>query len=175
MPTETGPESRGNELPLPQNIHLLSSQEILDLVTLHKSQLELYVAQFDRQDETKKEILDLKGQLERLEQEFRALDGRRSHLQGKLEENRVLESRYVKMWQDLHQRIDQKYSEDLMKAKLEIQMRELEDASVNMEKQFKSTDNLDSFVQQFIDLRTEYHVKREQLGTWNAQGELKIR
>ncbi|QLL31971.1 hypothetical protein HG536_0C01390 [Torulaspora globosa] len=175
MPTETGPESSGNDLPLPQNIHLLSSQEILDLVTSHKSQLELYVAQFDRQDESKTEVLGLKTRLEELEQEFRSLDDRRNHLQGKLEENRILESQYVKMWQDLHQRIDQKYSEDLMKAKLEIQMRELEDASVKMENQLGSSDKLDSFLQQYIDLRTEYHVKREQLGTWNAQGELKIR
>ncbi|QLQ82378.1 hypothetical protein HG537_0H01400 [Torulaspora globosa] len=172
---ETGTGSSGDELPLPQNIHLLSSQEILDLATLHRSQLELYVAQFDRQDGTKSEVLGLKRQLEGLEAEFRALDDERSHLQGKLEENRILESQYVKLWQELHERIDQKYSEDLLKAKLEIQMKNLEDDSVEMEKQVASTDNLDSFLQKYIDIRTEYHIKRQQLGTWNSQGELKIR
>lgn len=175
MAAETVAGNPSGDLPLPQNVHLLSSQEILELVTSHISQLELYVAQFDPQEESKNEILDLKSQLEKLEREFRTLDDQRSQVQGDLEENRILESHYVKMWQELHQKIDQKYSEDLLKAQLEIQMRELEDASLNLEKQLKSSDDLDSFLEQYIDLRTQYHLKREQLSTWNAQGELKIR
>lgn len=175
MQPETIPMNKNTDLPLPQNIHLLSSQEILDLITSHRRQLELYVAKFDPQEESKNEVLDMKKQLERLEQEFKALDNDRNKLQGNLEDNRILESQYVKMWQELRQRIDQKYSEDLLKAKLEIRMREFEDASAMLEKGFTSNDDLDSFLKQYIDLRTEYHIKREQLATWNNQGELKIR
>lgn len=163
------------DIPLPENVELLSSQEVFELVTQHKRQLESYVAAFNPQEELKADVLNLKVQLQELEGKFKGLEEERAKVQEQLEECRILESQYVKRWQDQHQKIDKKYNEDLLKAVLEIQMTEVEDDSFKLEKKLKEDDDLDVFLDQYIEMRTNYHIKREKLATWNAQGTLRIR
>ena len=157
------------DIPLPENVELLSSQEVFELVTQHKRQLESYVAAFNPQEELKADVLNLKVQLQELEGKFKGLEEERAKVQEQLEECRILESQYVKRWQD------KKYNEDLLKAVLEIQMTEVEDDSFKLEKKLNEDDDLDVFLDQYIEMRTNYHIKREKLATWNAQGTLRIR
>lgn len=163
------------DIPLPPNVDLLSTQEVLDLVGQHQQELESYVAKFNPQEDLKTEVLRLKAELEGLQREFQQLESKRSKVQGELEECRILESQYVKKWQDLAHKIEEKYSENLLKAKLEAQMKEVESASLKLEKELKNGDDLDTFLQKYIEMRMDYHTKGEKLATWNAQGELRIK
>lgn len=169
------PSESNRAVPLPANVELLSSQEVSELVTQRTNELESYVATFNPQEELKASIIELKGQLQELESKLRNLDGERGQVQERLEECRILESQYVKKWQDLHHKIDERYDEELLKAGLEIQMQEIEDASLKLEKELKDNDDLEEFLRQYIEMRTTYHVKREKLATWNSQGNLRMR
>lgn len=160
--------------PLPQNIELLSSREILELLKEHRNQLLSYVTKFHPQDELQQEVNELRSQLKLLESKFKELEYERSNTQKQLEECRIMEAQYVKLWQDLHQRIMTKYHDDTLKKQLQIQMRQLDDSSGQLEVDAGRYEDLDECLSNYINARTQYHLKREKLATWIQQGELKM-
>lgn len=168
------PDKIRSDIPLPENIHLLSSNEIFELLSEHRAQLELYVAKFHPQKELQNEVLRLRTELKQLEQRFEELEAERSNVQTQLEECRILESQYVKNWQDLHQKVDEKYSDESLKAKLEEQIKTLDNASGTLEVESKHIEDMDQFLKEYMEIRTEYHVRREKLATWNAKGALRM-
>lgn len=168
------PEKIRNDTPLPENIHLLSSNEIFELLTEHRAQLELYVTKFHPQKELQNEVLRLRAELQQLEQQFKELENERNNVQTQLEECRILESQYVKNWQDLHQKVAENYSDESLKAKLEEQIKTLDDSSGDLEVESKDITEMDQFLKEYIGIRTEYHVRREKLATWNAKGVLRM-
>lgn len=162
------------KFPLPEKVHLLSSKEILELVTKHRNQLAMYVTRFHPQKETQATIIELQRELQLLHKDFKLLEDKRAVTQGELEECRILESQYVKQYQDLNQRIQDNYSDSQLKAKLEIQIKNSEEQSSRLELEAKYDPNVDLFVEEFMNIRTAYHIQREKLATWNSKGELKI-
>ncbi|GAV53751.1 hypothetical protein ZYGR_0AK02530 [Zygosaccharomyces rouxii] len=161
-------------IPLPQNLELLSSGEILGLLKEHRNQLQSYVAKFHPQDELKQEVNELRSQLQSLEFKFQELERERTDTQRKLEECRIMEAQYVKLWQDLRQRIMEKYHDNALKKQLEAQIQQLEDNSSQLEMDVGKYEDLDGFLNDYIGSRTQYHLKREKLTTWIQQGELKM-
>lgn len=61
-----------------------------------------------------------------------------------------------------------------MKSQLEIEIRHLYDDSNRLELEAKYDANIDQFVKNYMTVRTEYHIQRKKMSSWNAQGELKI-
>ncbi|CAR27757.1 hypothetical protein ZYGR_0N02430 [Zygosaccharomyces rouxii] len=161
-------------IPLPENVELLSSGEILGLLKEHRNQLQSYVTKFHPQDELKQEVNELRSQLQSLESKFQGLEDERSNTQRQLEECRIMEAQYVKLWQDLRQRIMEKYHDDALKKQLEVQIQHLDDASGKLEMDMGKYEGLDEFLNDYIGTRTQYHLKREKLTTWIQQGELKM-
>lgn len=165
---------QADNVPLPQNIELLSSGEILGLLKEHRNQLQSYVTKFHPQDGLRKEVNELRSQLQLLESKFQELQHERSNTQRQLEECRIMEAQYVKLWQDLQQRIMAKYHDDTLKKQLEAQVQQFDDKSGQVEMDIGKYEDLDEFLNDYIGTRTQYHLRREKLTTWMRQGELKM-
>ncbi|AQZ12140.1 SRN2 (YLR119W) [Zygosaccharomyces parabailii] len=163
-----------HNVPLPENVELLTSGELLGLLKEHCNQLQSYVTKFHPQDELKQEVEQLRSRLQLFEQRFQGLQGERAMTQKRLEECRILEAQYVKKWQDLRQRVMDKYSDDSLKKGLESQIHHWDDLSSQLEMKVKHSDNLDDLLKEYMQARVEYHTRREKLATWNQQGKLRI-
>lgn len=166
--------AKTQNVPLPDNIELLSSGEILGLLKEHCKQLQSYVTKFHPQDQLKREVGQLRSQLELLERKFQGLEREQSETQRELEECRILEAQYVKKWQDLRQRITEKYSDESLKRALEDQIHHWDDLSAHLEVEANGRDDLDDLLKEYIEARTQFHARREKLVTWNQQGKLRM-
>ncbi|CAI1578584.1 hypothetical protein SEUBUCD646_0L01850 [Saccharomyces eubayanus] len=163
-------------IPLPEGIHLLSSKEIIDLIQIHKHQLELYVTKFNPLTEFGEKINALKDEFKQLEKSFEDLHGQRDKVQALLENCRFVESKYVASWQDYHSEFEEKYGEMAMRRKLEQCTKNLDEESSQLEASMRiieSPDGLDQFIKDYLNIRTQYHLRREKLATWESQGELR--
>lgn len=164
---------QNNHVPLPEGVELLSTGEILGILKEHKNQLQSYVTKFHPQDELKQEVNELRCQLEVLESKFQGLENERMGTQRQLEECRIMEAQYVKIWQDLRQKMLGKYDEDTLKRQLDSQIKDWDDTSTQLELDVGKYDDLDGFLDDYIGTRTQYYLRREKLATWDRQGALK--
>lgn len=161
------------EIKLPENINLLSSQEILDMINRHRGQLQLYIARLNPLVLIKEEVIALKEKLNHLEIRFTNLENDKLALQDSIAELVILESEYAKNFQDLQSLIKDNFAEPVLKRKLEARIRELELQSENVELNAKKELELDNFVNNYMALRQEYHLHKEKLLTWKSQGNLR--
>ncbi|CAI4674137.1 CBM_collapsed_G0038860.mRNA.1.CDS.1 [Saccharomyces cerevisiae] len=147
---------KSKNIPLPEGINLLSSKEIIDLIQTHRHQLE--------------------DQFKQLEENFEDLHEQKDKVQALLENCRILESKYVASWQDYHSEFSGKYGDIALKKKLEQNTKKLDEESSQLEtttRSIDSADDLDQFIKNYLDVRTQYHLRREKLATWDKQGNLK--
>ncbi|CAI4046098.1 ESCRT-I subunit protein SRN2 SKDI_12G1670 [Saccharomyces kudriavzevii IFO 1802] len=169
-------DKRNDSIPLPEAIHLLSSKEIIDLIQIHRHQLELYVTRFNPLTEIVEKINAFRDQFRQLEEEFEDLHEQRNEVQAQLENCRILESKYVASWQDYHSEFTEKYGDIAMRNKLEQNTKKLGEESSQLEasvRTVESADDLDEFIKTYLDTRTQYHLRREKLATWESQGKLR--
>ncbi|QHS74859.1 ESCRT-I subunit protein SRN2 [Saccharomyces paradoxus] len=167
---------KNKNIPLPEGIHLLSSKEIIDLIQTHRHQLELYVTKFNPLTEFAEKINAFRDQFKQLEESFKDLHGQRDKVQVLLENCRILESKYVASWQDYHSEFSEKYGDIALRKKLEQNTKKLDEESSKLEtttRTIASADELDQFIKNYMDIRTQYHLRREKLATWEKQGNLK--
>ena len=174
LPNEPGatPTSIQPDTPLPTNSQLLSSFELLNLVKEQKEQLTKYVAQYNPTIELEVDISNLRQRLEQLEEKFIDVENKKGSIQENIEQCQIIESDYVKEWQNLQNHIKVNYSTSSLKKKLEYKLIELDDKSNEIEIAFSDIQDLDNYVNKYMNLRTEYHLRREKLINWNKQDEL---
>ncbi|KAG0668472.1 hypothetical protein C6P45_004632 [Maudiozyma exigua] len=165
--------------PLPESVNLLSNSEILSLIKDHNDKLQLYIDQFISTDTLQRELTNYKEQLLQLRDEFIELQKNIDVTNTDLDDLRILNSKYTKRWQDLNQVVNHNYSEHTLKSKLENKISYFEVQSDTIESNIMSKDTipedfkLDESINDFLDKRTNYHLNKEILLTWNHQGQLK--
>ncbi|CAI4612933.1 protein SRN2 [Saccharomyces cerevisiae] len=167
---------KSKNIPLPEGINLLSSKEIIDLIQTHRHQLELYVTKFNPLTDFAGKIHAFRDQFKQLEENFEDLHEQKDKVQALLENCRILESKYVASWQDYHSEFSEKYGDIALKKKLEQNTKKLDEESSQLEtttRSIDSADDLDQFIKNYLDIRTQYHLRREKLATWDKQGNLK--
>ncbi|CAI4035050.1 hypothetical protein SMKI_12G1880 [Saccharomyces mikatae IFO 1815] len=173
---QEGVNRRNTNIPLPEGIHLLSSKEIIDLIQTHRHQLELYVTKFNPLTDYAEKINAFRDQFKQLEDNFEELNQQKNKVQSLLEECRILESKYVASWQDYHLEFSEKYGNIAMRKKLEQKTKKLDEESSQLEtsmRTIESADDLEQFIKNYMDIRTQYHLRREKLATWESQGDLR--
>ena len=85
-----------------------------------------------------------------------------------------LEFDYLKKWQDLDHIISNKFDNEALKKQLRHKIIDLDEKSSRMVNDIPVNDeSLDVFLEQFILERTDYHLQREKLATWEYQDILK--
>ena len=107
---------------------------------------------------------------------FEELNQQKNKVQSLLEECRILESKYVASWQDYHLEFSEKYGNIAMRKKLEQKTKKLDEESSQLEtsmRTIESADDLEQFIKNYMDIRTQYHLRREKLATWESQGDLR--
>ncbi|EDO18230.1 hypothetical protein Kpol_543p60 [Vanderwaltozyma polyspora DSM 70294] len=165
-------DNSGKNIVLPDNIQLLSTNELLGLIQNHREELSKYVTKFCSLQDVSKEIQGLEVKLKELEQKFENLEKDKTQVIEMFDNFKQLEAEYSYKWRKLHDDIDIKYSPNVLKNKLEAELKELDHASRIIEENASNSNELDSFINQYLDIRTQYHSKREKLSTWKQQGEL---
>lgn len=81
----------------------------------------------------------------------------------------------MKKWQDLDLLINSKFSNDALKKQLRHNVINLDEKSSHMVNEVPVTDeSLDLFLEQYVNERTEYHLQREKLATWEQQDTLRL-
>ncbi|CCC69322.1 hypothetical protein NCAS_0C03320 [Naumovozyma castellii] len=172
-------EPSGN-VPLPDNADLLTTRELLGLLTEHRDQLQSYVTKFHPLSELEEQIEELRHKLQELQRKFDELQIERHEVTEEIEQLKICESEYVKQWQDLQGMIRDNYSDEAMKRKVQLSIRQLDEQcnqlelSLNTHTENKLDSNsLDTFVNEYLEKRKLFHLQREKLATWDAQGRLK--
>ncbi|CCE61242.1 hypothetical protein TPHA_0A01590 [Tetrapisispora phaffii CBS 4417] len=102
-------------IPLPNSISILSNSELIDLINLQRDNLANYVTQFNLQSDYKDSIEKLLEELHTLEIKFNELESKKNDTYENLESCQILESQYVKEWQDLNRHIEMNYSSAAIK------------------------------------------------------------
>lgn len=164
---------------LPQNITLLSDQELEDLIHNHKPELSQYVKQshtnsietISQQTQTKKQ------QLLNLWESYTQLEQRRLEVNKETDLVKSLYTEYSNKWQNLERLYKEQYSEEAFKNQLNSNVI-LQDTETNVLKaqilSLTDMDQLDSLLEKYRDKRTQYHYLKEQLTTWEEQGSLRM-
>ncbi|SMN20704.1 similar to Saccharomyces cerevisiae YLR119W SRN2 Component of the ESCRT-I complex, which is involved in ubiquitin-dependent sorting of proteins into the endosome [Maudiozyma saulgeensis] len=166
-------------IPLPESVNLLSNSELLNLIKEHSDKLQLYISKFQSVGKLQNELNNDKDALLELREKFRELQKNIDSTNAELDSLRVLNSQYTKLWQDLNQIVNKQYSEDTLKSKLETKTSYFEIESNKIENDIRSKDttsakfNLDDLMNNYIDARTNYHLNKEIMLTWNSQHSLK--
>lgn len=165
-------------VPLPNNITLLSCNDLHDLINNHKKELSQYVKQYqtDSIDTIIKHTEIQKEQLVLLRNEYSQLETNRINLNKEIDSLRLLYKQYSTKWQNLDTLFKQEYCENAFKVQLRRKLNDKDDQSQILKKRILSiTDmnQLDDLLEQFKDTRKQYHYSREQLATWEQQGTLK--
>lgn len=174
--------SMGYDGSLPEGFELLSSEDIADLI--QQGKLKEYVKRFNPTNELINEVLVEERRLQELVDLYEELEARRSEYQKDLEKSKLIEARYVKLWQDHMRHWQSNYSDEALKKNLQLQLERFEDASHKIEAEYKSStdlreipsgkmSSLQSFIDTYVDIRTRYHLRKEKLETWKEQGRLR--
>ncbi|CAB4254828.1 similar to Saccharomyces cerevisiae YLR119W SRN2 Component of the ESCRT-I complex, which is involved in ubiquitin-dependent sorting of proteins into the endosome [Maudiozyma barnettii] len=166
-------------IPLPESANLLSNSELLSLIKVHSDKLQLYISQFQSVEKLQNELNSDKDLLLELREKFIELQKNIDSTNADLDSLRILNSRYTKLWQDLNQTVNRQYSENTLKSKLnekvshfEIESNKIETTIIAKEATPEKLD-LDDVLYRYINARTNYHLNKEIMSTWNNQGPLK--
>ncbi|CCD26041.2 ESCRT-I subunit protein SRN2 NDAI_0G02640 [Naumovozyma dairenensis CBS 421] len=173
------------DVPLPENIQLLTNRELLGLLTEHADKLSEYVTKFHPLNDTISDIQTLKQRLRDLHERFDELQLKRDDIKKELEDYKVVESMYVKKWQDFHHLIQEKYSDDALRRNVEMYLKRLDNECTNLEVSMYDTQGQDGmknidmnqlnlFVKEYLEKRQKFHLNQEKLNTWNEQGSLRL-
>lgn len=163
---------------LPQNISLLSDNELEDLIKNHKPKLSQYVKQYqtDNIDSIIKQTYGKQQQLLALKERYIQLEEDRSNLNTEIDAVKLLHSQYVAKWQNLETIYKEQYSEDAFKRQLGRDVSYLDHDSNTLKNQILSLtdmDRLDELLEKYKHIRGQYHYSKEQLTTWEEQESLR--
>ncbi|AGO13685.1 AaceriAGL189Cp [[Ashbya] aceris (nom. inval.)] len=159
------------EVRLPRKAHLLSTAELQELVRA-QDKLQLYVAGLCESEETQQQVEELRGGVAEVREAFAGLEGERRRAQERLDEYHRLVFRYHEAWQAVDGVCRERYDDGALRARLQGEMRAAEAESRALEARLGEIE-VDAFLAQYLRLRTEYHVRREKLETWEVQGALR--
>lgn len=164
---------------LPENIELLSSSELRNLIKENRDKLQLYVSNFQSFENMKDGLYANKDSMLKLKEQFVKLQKDIDLANEELNSLRVINAQYTKDWQDINQIIQENFSEDTLKKKLQLKIKQFEEESSKIEAEMLSLrepmqlGDLETLIERFTSLRTNYHLNREKLVTWNTQGTLR--
>ncbi|AEY98628.1 FAGL189Cp [Eremothecium gossypii FDAG1] len=159
------------EVPLPRKAHLLSTAELQEL-SKAQDKLQLYVAGLCESEETQKRVEQQRKQLAEIRETFAGLEGERQRVQERLDGYQRLVFRYHEAWQAVDGACRARYDDGVLRARLQQEMRAAEAECRVLRAQLGDAE-VDAFLTQYLRLRTEYHVRREKLETWEVQGALR--
>lgn len=163
------------EISLPPNVELLTTEDIQHLLQ-QREKLKDYSKKFN--DSALSNVVDESAEWrkdsEELLKAFEALSGEKKELKSQLDVYKKLEFDYLKKWQDLDHIISNKFDNEALKKQLRHKIIDLDEKSSRMVNEIPVNDeSLDVFLEQFILERTDYHLQREKLATWEYQDILK--
>lgn len=163
---------------LPQNISLLSDNELENLINNHKPKLSQYVKQYqtDHIDAINKQTQDKREQLITLKERYVQLEEDRSSLNKEIDAVKLLHSQYLAKWQNLETVYKEQYSEEAFKLQLGRNVAHLDHDSDSLKNQILSLtdmDHLDELLGKYRHIRSQYHYSKEQLTTWEEQEALR--
>ncbi|QEU62941.1 Srn2 [Kluyveromyces lactis] len=165
-----------SDVDLPENVDLLTVNDIQQLLQQQDMPKE-YAKRFNDnlvQDISNKSVA-WKTQAEQLIEGLNKLAENKRHLKGELDSFKKLEFEYMKKWQDLDLLINSKFSNNALKKQLRHNVINLDEKSSHMVNEVPVTDeSLDLFLEQYVNERTEYHLQREKLATWEQQDTLRL-
>lgn len=166
-------------IPLPPNVELLSNSQLKELVERHFDKLQQYISQFQSTDtftgnleKHKQELIDLQNEFVKLQNDIDATNNDLDNL-------RILNAQYIKKWQDVNQIVNESFSEAALKQQMQREINKLDESSGKLESEIMMSrdavekNQLDKLMTNYINCRTNYHLNKEKLTTWNMQGELK--
>lgn len=156
---------------LPVNCHLLAADELRSLFRDHRDKLEEYVMRFNDIGDVKETIAGYKNDFMKLCEQFESLTTKRHTVEDELEEYKALEHEYLSKAQELETMMNERLGDKALRNRLRLQIRELDDKSRALEADHSL--DIDSFITQHLELRTQYHLRREKLETWELQDGLK--
>lgn len=157
-------------IPLPTNCHLLSTLELQQLIA-SKDRLQQYVTQFSYDNNMKDKVLESKNKLMELNHKFELLAKEKIILQEELINYNELKSQYNAKWQQLDKLMREHVGDQALKKKLKVQMIDFDNKSKSL---YSSVDpnTVDQFIDEYTHLRTQYHICKEKLLTWEYQNKL---
>ncbi|CCK71296.1 ESCRT-I subunit protein SRN2 KNAG_0G02380 [Huiozyma naganishii CBS 8797] len=166
---------------LPENIELLTTHELNDLLLNHNDELTKLCSksQIGEVQRILQSVSSDKEALIALKDQFTTLEEKKIKLGNDVSELERVKMEYMKKWQDTDTLYKNAYSETAFKRALQDQVKACEEESNETEsllysKTGKLTGNeLDSWLSKFQEQRHQYHYLNEQLTTWEAQGMLK--
>lgn len=153
-----------SHLPLPDNVNLLPVKVIKDLITKHTNELEQYVMRFNDCKEIENECIAYKDQLQRLLSAVGEIESRRQERSAELESIRVIEAEYENKWEELNNLISRQYGDAALTARIKSELVANDSLAKNLES--ASDMDLDSLIERYVELRTEYHTQRSLLQSW---------
>lgn len=164
---ESQPSS--NQASLPKNVNLLPFVVVEDLLTKHQSELEDYVLRLNDCQDIEKQNSQFQSKLKKLLQLFESTETRRRELNVELSSLQKLEAEYEIKWEQLNNLVSRSFSHEALAVTIQNNLEILESQSSVAEANFKG--DVDQFLGQFLELRTEYHLQRKLLHSWNQAGD----
>ena len=164
---------------LPKNIELLTNEELRELSEQYKGKLIQFVSKFQPVDAAVEELSHYKTELLQLKTEFEELQKQITSINQEIDSLKVLNSQYVKEWQDVNAIVQTTCSEQALLKSLENKISELEGVSSSIEAEaFSSSSSIDkkqleALMNRYVKARTDYYVETERLATWRSQGSLR--
>lgn len=160
---------------LPKNSELLSSEDIQDLLK-QQDKLRDYVTGFNNYiiDEAVEVSKDWERQVTEMLDQLRDLTERKAKLREELDSYRKVEFEYLTKWQDLNRIFEDKFGNTAMKKQLRQNAIVLDEQSIQLTGDMDISDqSLDRFLEEYVGIRTQYHLQREKLATWEQQDVLR--
>ncbi|CUS25140.1 LAQU0S28e00364g1_1 [Lachancea quebecensis] len=164
-PRKTDFETPNGQSCLPKNIKLLPFAVVKDLLTKHQRELQDYVLRLNDCQDIEDQNLRFQDELKNLLKIFESTETRRRGLEAELNSLRKLEAEYEAKWENLNNLVSRSFSNDALAVTVQNNLETLERLSSAAEASFK--DDVDQFINQFLELRKNYHAQRKLLHSWN--------
>ncbi|SCU86325.1 LANO_0C07602g1_1 [Lachancea nothofagi CBS 11611] len=164
-PGNNAVETAANAVPLPESVNLLPVKAIEELTSTHRDKLKDYVMRFENCADIRAGSQQLKDELQVLLQEFESIQARREKVMTKFSFVKGLESEYEASWETLNGLISTRYGENALRDRMKSDLGMLNSQATALESNHDL--GMDQFIQQHLELKEIYHLKRQLLHSWH--------